>query len=239
MIQVKPLASSSRGNAHLLTSGAAPALLLEAGLPFKELQKRIWAHDYTTNRIAGCLISHEHGDHSIAADALASYGVWIYTSQGTADALASRFGFRSYCLIPKEPRQQFMIGPWGVMPFETVHDAAEPFGFLITDGMDKLVYITDTAYVPVKFQGLTIAMIECNYEAALLTASRDTHPEIKTRVIKNHFGLEQVKRFFLANDTSNLREVWLLHLSGGHSDAARFKNEIQKITGAPVYIAEE
>lgn len=235
MIQVHPLASSSRGNAYLIDSGAAPALLLEAGLPFKELHKRIWAQDYTLDRVGGCLISHEHGDHAKAAEGLARYGVSIYTSKGTAEALR----FTSHCLKPVEARQEFKIGPWAVLPFETIHDAAEPFGFLISDGTDKLAYVTDTAYIPVRFQGLTIAMIECNYEAAILTAARETHPEIKTRVIKNHFGLEQVIKLFEANDTSKLREVWLLHLSRGHSDAARFKSEIQKVTGVPVYIAGE
>lgn len=238
MIGVSPLASSSRGNAYLITASGAPPLLLEAGLPFAETQRRIWAQGYSVSDLGGCLITHEHGDHSKGAMSLASKGVDIYTSQGTAEAI-NKQGWLLHRIHPVKARAQFSIKGWEVLPFETHHDAAEPLGFLIQADGEKLVYITDTAYVPVKFQGLTIIMIECNYEAELLRGARATHPEIKTRVIKNHFGIDQVIKFFQANDTRGCREVWLLHLSNGHSDAENFKSRIQEVTGCPVYVAEE
>lgn len=42
-----------------------------------------------------------------------------------------------------------------------------------------------------------------------------------------------------ANDLSKVREIWLLHLSDGNSDAERFKREVMELTGKPVYIALE
>ena len=238
MINVHSLASSSRGNAYLITASGAPPLLLEVGLPFAELQSRVWAHDLNISAIGGCLITHEHGDHSKGAMSLAARGVDIFTSQGTAEAI-NKQGYWLHRIHPVKAREQFSIKGWEVLPFETHHDAAEPLGFLIQADGEKLVYITDTAYVPVRFQGLTIIMIECNYEAELLKGARATHPEIKTRVIRNHFGIDQVIKFFQANDMKSCREVWLLHLSNGHSDAERFKRKIQEVTGCPVYVAAE
>jgi len=237
---ITPLASSSRGNAYLIRDGAAPPLLLEAGLPFQDLRKRIWEKGITTGDLGGCLISHEHGDHAKAATELARMGTEIYCSIGTAQG-AMKKGLQDYRhrIVPVQARRQFSIGPWTVVPFETVHDAAEPLGFLIAKEDQRLVYATDTAYVPVRFRGLTSIMIECNYCPELLAANTRAHPETKIRVIKNHLALDQTKRFLRATDTRAVREIWLLHLSDNHSDAAKFKREIQALTGKPVYVADQ
>jgi hypothetical protein len=50
-------------------------------------------------------------------------------------------------------------------------------------------------------------------------------------------SLETCKGFLRANDLSRVQEIWLLHLSDANSDAARFKREIQELTGKVVYVA--
>ena len=57
------LASSSRGNAYVVSDGET-TLLLECGLSFRELQKRL---GYGVADITACLVSHEHQDHAKAA----------------------------------------------------------------------------------------------------------------------------------------------------------------------------
>lgn len=54
------IASSSRGNAYILEFGDAQPLLLEAGLPVRELRNKLREHDKMLTGLAGCLISHEH-----------------------------------------------------------------------------------------------------------------------------------------------------------------------------------
>ena len=61
--------------------------------------------------------------------------------------------------------------------------------------------------------------------------------KLKSRILKSHFSLENVKEFLKANDLSKVQEIWLLHLSDGNSDAERFKRETQEISRKPVYIA--
>jgi phosphoribosyl 1,2-cyclic phosphodiesterase len=58
----------------------------------------------------------------------------------------------------------------------------------------------------------------------------------KKRVMRSHFSLDNVKEFLRANDLSKVKEIHLLHLSDGNSDEARFKREIQELTGKPVFI---
>jgi len=93
-----------------------------------------------------------------------------------------------------------------------------------------------------KFPGLTHIMIECNYAEDILEAniaSGAIDPVLKHRLVRSHFSLEGVKEFLKANDLSQVKEVWLLHLSDGNSDAGRFKREIQELTGKEVYIARK
>ena len=160
-------------------------------------------------------------------------------SQGTAEAL----GLSGHRLHIIKAKQQFRIGTWAILPFETQHDAQEPLGFLLAnqDG-EKLLYATDTYYIRYRFQGLTHIMIEANYCMDILkrNVEAETVPKaLKNRLLKSHFSLENVKRFLQANDLSRVQEIWLLHLSNGNSDAERFKREVMELTGKPVYIALE
>lgn len=233
MIDILPLASSSAGNAYRITDGVTP-LLLEAGLPYRDIQRALV---FRMSQVSCCLISHEHLDHAKAAKDIMKAGVPVYTSQGTAGAL----NLSGHRLNLIEAHQQFTIGTWSILPFDIEHDAAEPLGFILANTAgDKLVFLTDTYYCRYRFAGLTHIMVEANYSIDIVNrrvAAGDLHPAQKRRLLRSHFGLEHVKDFIKANDISRLQEIWLLHLSDGNSDADRFKQEIQSITGKPVYIA--
>lgn len=233
MIEIIPLASGSRGNCYRVTDGRTP-LLLECGIPYKEIQKAL---NFRVSEIAGCLVSHEHQDHSKAAKDMMKAGIDCYMTKGTAETL-SLTGHR---LRIVSARKQFQISSWFVLPFETQHDAVEPVGFLLAnqDG-DKLLYATDTFYIRYRFQGLTHIMVECNYSLDILNRNVEAGlvpKEMKSRLLKSHFSLENVKQFLRANDLSRVQEIWLLHLSDVNSDMERFKREIQELTGKMVFIA--
>jgi len=233
MVSIQPLASSSSGNAYLI--GGRSPLLLDCGLPFRQLQK---ATGYQLSSLAGCLLSHEHRDHSKAAKDLMGAGVDLYASQGTAEAL----GLEHHRLHIIQAKKQIKIGSWTVLPFETQHDAAEPLGFLLAGGGEKLLYATDTFYIRYRFRGLTRILLEVNYAQDILDSNVErgaVPPEHRRRVMRSHMSLETAKDFFRANDLSKVREIWLCHLSDGNSDAERFKWEIQALTGKPVYIAQK
>ncbi|MEK3792038.1 MBL fold metallo-hydrolase [Paenibacillus sp. FSL R7-0204] len=211
------------------------AILLEAGFPYKSIQRAL---HFRMTDIAGCLITHEHGDHSRAAADIMRAGIPVYTSRGTAQALGLS-GHRLRSVMPREP---FEIGSWTVMGFDVEHDAAEPLGWLLAnqDG-DKLVFLTDSYYCRYKFSRLTHIMIECNYSIDIVNRrvlAGELHPVQKNRLLRSHFSLEHVKEFLKANDTRNVEEIWLLHLSDGNSDAELFRREIMELTGTIVRVAD-
>ena len=55
-MKIKVLASSSSGNSYLLSSGDQ-GLLLDAGIPFRNIQKAL---NFKATELMGCLITHEH-----------------------------------------------------------------------------------------------------------------------------------------------------------------------------------
>ena len=176
-------------------------------------------------------------DHSKAVKEIMRAGIDCYMSQGTAEALGI-FGHRLHIIKAK---QQFKLGTWTILPFDVEHDAAEPLGFLLAnrDG-DKLLYATDTYFIRYRFQGLTHIMIEANYSSDILKRNVEAGlvpKELKSRILKSHFSLENVKKFLLANDLSKVEAIFLLHLSDNNSDCERFKREVMELTGKPTYIA--
>ena len=234
MIHVTHLASSSRGNAYTVTDGIV-TLLLECGISWKRTQKLL---NFKTSEIAACLVSHSHKDHCVAAADVAKAGIDIYATQETLDTLAPHHRLKVI-----RPLEQFKIESWTVLPFETEHDCEGALGFLLANKAgQKLLYLTDSYYCRYKFNGLTHLLIECNHAYDILdarVADGSLSADMKKRLIKSHFSLENVKIFLKSNDLSRVQEIHLIHLSDGNSDAERFKREIQQITGKHVYVAEE
>lgn len=234
MIQVTPLASSSKGNCYYITDGSSP-LLLDAGISIKAIRQGI---GFGLTSLSGCLVTHEHGDHVKAVPDLLKAGVDVYMSQGTAAALKPH-----HRLSAVAPLKQFQLGSWIVLPFPAEHDVAEPFGYLVANqAREKLLYLTDSYYCRYRFNDLTHILLECNHSYDILdrnVAAGALNPQMKKRLIKSHFSLENVKKFLKSNDLSKVQEIWLIHLSDGNSDADRFKREVQEVTGRPTFICGE
>ena len=231
MISFEPIASGSSGNASLLRGGAA-RLLLDAGLTARELQRK----GLIITTLAACLITHEHGDHSKGVKSIIAKGVDVYASQGTIDAL----GITSHRLHPIKAGEQFKIGDITILPFDVHHDVSEPLGFLIAHGADKLLFVADTGYLAYRFKDLTHICIEANYSREILIDNIGCgylNVTVGKRTIQNHLSIEQVIQTIKACNLERLREVYLMHLSNGNSDAGRFKYSIQALTGVPVNIS--
>lgn len=232
-MDITVIASGSSGNAYRISDGDT-ALLLDAGIPLQRIKQAL---NFRVRDLAGCLITHAHGDHAKAAGDLAKAGVDVYTSQGTIDACR----LTGHRMNPVKALQEVMIGTFAVLPFDVQHDAPEPLGFLLTSRRtgEKLLYFTDTYYLKYRFTGLTHIMGECNYSMDIVEQSvRNGYipPELVPRLIKSHMSLEHFLDLLKANDLHEVKQIYLLHLSNNNSDAERFREAVQKLTGTEVYV---
>lgn len=233
-MRVRVLASGSGGNAYALEHDGHQ-LLLEAGVRYQDLQRAL-GHRVTS--LDACLVSHEHVDHGKAAARVAAAGVDVYATRGTLGELGLT-GHRARAL----PLLQTVdVGPWRVLAFPAVHDAAEPCGFLVAIGAEKLLYVTDTAYCAYRFDGLTAVMVEANFSMEILHRNLEAGrlpAAHMARVIRNHLSIERCVELLQANDLSGVAEIHLLHLSSSNADEAEFKRRVERATGRPVRVAEE
>lgn len=231
MLDIHCLASGSSGNSYAIDDGKS-VLLLEAGI---KINKILQGYYDLLERVAGCLITHEHNDHAISTVKLHDSGFKIYASKGT---LLNIKGVKpsDYGYIPITAGKQFNVGSYIVMPWQSQHDCTEPLGYLIysTVTKDKLLFATDTYYIPNRFVGLNYIMVECNYSEEILRENLingSINGTLAKRLRQSHFSLENVKDFLKANDLSRVEEIYLLHLSGKNADSKLFKEEMQRFTG--------
>lgn len=231
-MKLKTIASGSTGNCYLLETKDG-SLLLEAGISIKKIKRELF---FNFGVIDGCLVTHEHGDHAKSIKDIAKLGIDVYASKGTLQALDCV----SHRFIPVTPKNLYLIGKFNVMPFKVEHDAAEPVGFLIRHGNNKMLFATDTYYLRYQFPGLTHIAIECNYVESVmmnLVEKGLLNIEHVKRVMKSHLSLENLIDFLKANDLSKLQELHLLHLSDSNSDVNLIKQEIRKVYKGNLIIA--
>lgn len=231
-MKFKTIASGSSGNFYLLETDTG-SLLIEAGIPINRIKRAL---DYDFSNIQGCLVTHEHGDHSKAVKDIAKLGIDVYASEGTLNALNCT-GYRFIPMIPKKAKR---IGIFEVLAFDTEHDAAEPLGFLIRHEDKKMLFATDTFYLRYRFNDLTHIAIECNYVRSVMEEGLEKGLiDIKrvARTMKSHMSLENFIGFLNVNDLSKVQEIHLLHLSNDNSSIPMIKEEIRKIYKGNLIIA--
>lgn len=230
----QPISSGSSGNLYLVNDTSelgGRQLAIECGIRFTEMRQKL-KHRLTS--LDGILLSHSHGDHARALNFILASGVDVYALEDTFKAVRWEQHHNAHIVEPLTP---FVIKDhWRVLPFDLRHDVPA-LGFLIQSGAEKLVYITDTSFVPYRFSGLTVIAIEANYSEALLRESIEGMDR-KMRSLHYHMSIERVLGFLAENDMRSVREIHLLHLSDAHSDEEMFKAKVEAVTGKPVYVAK-
>ncbi|HCY40402.1 MAG TPA: MBL fold metallo-hydrolase [Prolixibacteraceae bacterium] len=233
-MKLKVLGSSSKGNSYLLVSSTGQTLAIEAGVRLNEVKQAI---GFDTSNIVGCLVSHEHGDHAKYIDQFCGAAIDVFTSEGTANCFKAHH--RLHLL---QSGVQKTIGEFKILPFDVVHDASEPFGFLINHPESgNILFLTDTFYSEYTFPNLSNIILEVNYDLEILERNISTgrlSPSIRGRVITNHMSLQTAKELLSANDLSKVNNIILIHLSDGNSHAENFKKDIEVATGKTVTIAD-
>lgn len=213
------ISSGSSGNSYLLTN-SDETLIIEMGMPFKEVKKAL---DWNITSIVGAIASHEHGDHFHYHKEYEQAGIPIYAPFYTE---VERLTLVEY-------------GGFTIQGFPLVH-SVPTYGFYIThEEIGKLLFITDTEYVPQNFLklGINHILVEANYDKALV----DEYVENRNHVFTGHMEIGTALDFIKANMTYSLKTVLLCHLSSRNSDGEYFIERLNKIvpTGVRTAIAEK
>jgi phosphoribosyl 1,2-cyclic phosphodiesterase len=226
---VSVLASGSRGNATFVKTGCV-RLLIDAGISFKELAKRLEAIGEEPDGIDAVLITHEHTDHSGGLKTLMKeLPVQAFLTWGTIGALhADEYELNGSKLVPIPAGIPFVVGDVEVFPFSVPHDAAEPVAFSVSCGGAKLTQLTDIGYMPdhvaQRLGGSDVLILESNHDLEMLRVG--PYPwTLKQRLMGRygHLSNTATARFIREQFDGRAQHVVLAHLSSknNHPELAR------------------
>lgn len=239
-MKIQVLGTGSSGNCYKVEIGTT-TLLLECGLPFKVIQRKL---GFKLSDIDACLVTHEHMDHAKAVKDLMKAGVDCYMTKGTAEALEIKEHRLNTFYKRPDRHWQYnfkILNDLIILPFEAVHDVAEPVSYFIKTRNDDeiLVFVTDTAYLKYKIPECDCLMIECNYVKARLDENvrlGNINTSLRNRIVKNHLSLESLVEALRTACLYRCKKIYLLHLSDGNSDEELIKRTIQETTGVEVVV---
>lgn len=231
-MKFEQLYSSSSSNLYTVIAASGKRLLLECGLPWKKL---VNALNYDFNGICGCLLTHEHKDHSKSVLDVMKAGIDVYASEGTFIGCGIDNNQRRARKI--ENRSTFTLeDTFDVFAFDLRHDSAEPLGFVVHDiGTDEnLLFAPDTAYIRQRFSRIrfNIIAIECSYDKEILlqrVETKDINETVAKRLLDSHqekrVAMRYIEKFC---NRSRCREIHLLHMSGDNLDKKQTKKDFEE-----------
>jgi len=225
------LASSSEGNAYLVSDGMTH-ILIECGISYKRLRKEC---GFKLTSLHGVLVSHEHHDHSHCVKQLLKNFIPVYLSQGTAAALDIPENLLDLA-TEMVAGDQFSVNTIDIMPFPTFHDANEPLGFVMKSRLDGEVFAfaTDTVNLPYNFPDVNILAVEANFQKDILERCESMPENRRYRVSVTHMEIDKLCECLRRMDLRSCREIYLLHLSSATSHEGQFINKVAR--AVPAYI---
>lgn len=223
--------SSSRANLYTVTAANGRRLLLECGVRWPVLLNAL---HYDLDNIDGCLLTHEHADHSKAVKEVMRAGIDVYASVGT---------FESLVIIDDTRRALVVMGnaifhvsnSFDVACFRINHDAQDPHGYIVHErGTEEhLFFVPDSSHIKQRFNiKFSIIAIECSYDLHILqhrVDTQDINESLAKRLLQSHME-KQTTMKYLAEfcDLYKCRQIHLLHMSADNIDKQQTKKDFEK-----------
>ena len=227
-MKLKCIETGSSGNCYTLTSNRGETLILDCGMPVKAIKEAL---NWNIMGIQGAVCTHCHSDHSLSLAELRNIGIDVFYPSVDPNVGVVNFGnFRvqSFDLTTLD-------GRWT----HTNADGSECpcCGFLITHKeMGRMLYITDTNLIKWRFKNINHILLGVNYDKDLI----DNEDSAKVNhVYRGHMSIDTACDFVKANNSKDLQNVIMCHLSKNNADKDLFIEKMQKaIPNANVDVAE-
>jgi phosphoribosyl 1,2-cyclic phosphodiesterase len=216
-VRFSVLGSGSKGNCTLVVAGPT-RVLIDNGFSGKELLARLRSLDIDPESLTALILTHEHDDHVKGAGVLARrFTLPVYANEATQRAAEARMGklpiYREF-----EVGEAFAIDALRIHPFAVSHDAADPVGFVLSDGGDSLGYCTDTGIVTrlirQRLRACRAVILEANHDVRMVKEGPYPLP-LQQRVLSSRGHLANPDSLDLAAELAaeHLRLLVLAHLS--------------------------
>lgn len=210
--------SGSQGNATLFEGGGS-CLLVDAGLSYRAIQRRVESATGVLPRIDAILITHAHSDHVQHLGTLARrLDVPVYITAATRRAVDLPEGLDIRIFAS---RSRLEIGALTVETTPIPHDAAQVAVVVHDGGGDCVGLVTDLGHVPATLRRALAKcrtlLLESNHCPEMLQLAPYPH-FVRARIASNHGHLANAQSAALLRQivdarTCVLERVVLMHLS--------------------------
>lgn len=220
------LSSGSCGNSYYL-GNSRYGILIDAGIGPRVIKKRLAQYGVELSSIMAILVTHDHFDHIKSVGYFGEkLSIPVYATREVHRVIASHplvrnnlNGSTKYI----EKGTPFRIEDFQITAFDVPHDSVDNSGYFIQFGNHRFTLATDVgaitdevAYYICKANHL---VIESNYDEELLNNGRYPY-HLKQRIASGtgHLSNRQTAEFLANNYSSDLRNIWLCHLSGDNNN---------------------
>ena len=229
-MHLKCLGSSSAGNCYLLTSNSGETLILDCGIPIKEIKKGL---NWNIRNVVGCIVSHVHSDHSKSLNDFKSMGIPVFAPYEKFEPhfytkIYGEFDVKDFPLTTTDNRWTHTNADGSECPC---------YGFLITHPeMGRMLYVTDTNLIKWKFKGINHILLGTNYDKDLVNVDNQSKAN---HVFRGHLSIDTACEFVKSNNSNDLQNVIMCHLSSENADSDSFIEKMKKVAkNANVDVAE-
>lgn len=163
MMNFALLCSGSKGNSFYLENEGTK-ILIDCGSTKKYLSGALSSLHVKVEDLDALVITHDHSDHVSQIRFFAQETIYSPVEIPDIDTFMVR------------PMQKFTVGSLVFTPIPLSHDALHTTGYVIENGSEKLVYITDTGYVNERYFPLLkdadYIVLESNHDVDMLMHTR-------------------------------------------------------------------
>ncbi len=234
-LRIASLNSGSNGNCYYI-GNETEAVLIDAGLSFKETIKRMDQLGLDPGQLKAVFISHEHSDHINGLEQLSrKLNLPVYITEKTQSNSSVKlkreliFSFNADVFVD--------IGALRILPFSKHHDAFDPHSFMVSGDGVNIGVITDIGHACVDvincFRQCDAVFLETNYSEEMLDAGN--YPEVlkkRIRSKKGHLSNSQALELFMRHKPAHLQLLILSHLSRNNNTPEEALSLFKNYAGA-------
>lgn len=212
-MKIVVLGSGSKGNSTFIDFGKRK-ILIDVGFSYKQIKEKLETINIDPHNITDLLITHDHTDHT--------YGLKVFLNKVKPNLYITR---EVENLILNETYEksiyltdEMYIDDIFIKVIPTSHDSIAANGYLIEQGDESLVYITDTGYINhrnfIYLKDKTYYIIESNHDTEMLI--NGPYPEYLQRRIlsdKGHLSNELCAGYLSRLIGPHTKKIILAHLS--------------------------
>lgn len=199
------LASGSSGNCAVIQSDDE-FIVLDCGCSATYLKNAFASINLDYHQAKAVLITHFHCDHL------------KQTRMFCESTFYAPFKIESVSQKFIEPYQPFQVGRFTILAMLLSHDCNPTVGYIITDGKETLVQLTDSGYVSETnkelIKGADYYIFESNHDIEMLKHT-SRPPILIERILSNHGHMDNNYAANVLNDviSDKTKEIILAHIS--------------------------